>query len=61
MALPLIPTMLILGVLFGLIGGGGVFWMTRNLKAVAITAASIFSVALLYLTLLILQRGVGVQ
>lgn len=61
MALPLIPTMLILGVLFGLIGGGGVFWMTHNLKAVTITAALIFSVALLYLVLRILQQGTGVQ
>ncbi len=60
MALPLIPTVLIVGAIFGLIGGGGVFWMTRNLKAVAITAASVFSVALLYLTLRILQEGVGV-
>ena len=61
MALPLIPTMLILGVLFGLIGGGGVFWMTHNLKAVAITAASIFSFALLYLALLILENGTGIR
>ena len=58
MALPPIPTMLILGVLFGLIGGGGVFWMTHNFRAVAITAASIFSVALLYLALYILRYGV---
>ena len=59
MALPLIPTVLIVGAIFGLIGGGGVFWMTHNLKAVAITAASIFSVALVYLILRILQQGVG--
>ena len=58
MALPVIPTMLILGAIFGLIGGGGVFWMTRNFKAVAITAASIFSFALLYLGLYILRYGV---
>ena len=58
MALPPIPTMLILGAVFGLIGGGGVFWMTHNLKAVAITAASIFSVALLYLGMYILRYGV---
>lgn len=50
-----------LGAIFGLIGGGVIFWMIYNPKAVAITAASIFSVALLYLTLLVLQRGVGVQ
>ena len=58
MALPLIPTVLIIGAFFGLIGGGFIFWATHNFKAVAITAASIFSVALLYLALYILRYGV---
>ena len=59
MAFPLIPTVLILGACWSLVCGVLAFWATHNYKAMAITAAGVFMVALVYLVLRILQEGVG--
>ena len=53
---PLIPTVLILGACFGIIGSGLTFWATHNYRATVITGVSVFAVALLYLALSVLQK-----
>ena len=57
MAFPLI--LLILGACWSLVCGGLAFWATHNYKATAITAVSVFLVALVYLGLHMLQEGIG--
>lgn len=59
MTLPIIPTVLVLGACFGLLGGGLTFWATHNYRATAITAISVFTVALVYLALSVLQKFSG--
>ena len=49
MTLPYIPTILILGALFGLVGGGMVFRITRNWRAVSIVVGAVAITALLWL------------
>ena len=57
MTLSLIPTMLILGAFFGLIGSGIIFRVTHNMKATALMFASVFAFAMLYTVLRLVQSG----
>ena len=58
MALPLIPTMLILGACVGLVGSGITFRITHNLKATVLMFVAVFAFAALYATLLMLQSSI---
>ena len=49
MTLPYIPTVLILGALFGLVGGGMIFRITRNWRAAGIVVGAVSITALLWL------------
>ena len=49
MALSFASTVLILGIIFGAIGGGIIYWITHNWKATVLTASIVFVTALPWL------------
>ena len=61
MTLPLIPTLLVLGTCFGLVGSGIIFQITHNIKATVWMFIAVFAFAALYAALIMLQSSVVFQ
>ena len=55
MTLPYIPTVLILGAIFGIVGGGMTFRVTRNWRAAGFVAGAALATAGLWLLASILE------
>ena len=58
MTLPYIPTVLILGALFGLVGSGLIFRITHNIKATVWIFIAVFAFAAFYAVMYMVQSNI---